>query len=211
MAALIRHVVQQGECLGSLAERYGVSWRRIWSLAENQPLRARERTPNLLFPGDILYVPERDPREEPRPTDQRHRFVLPGRPIRLRLRILAAGKPVKNEKYRLEVDGTVKQGKTDGDGKLDEPIPGQAAAGVLFLGKDDLRLDLEIGCLDPVREVTGAQARLHNIGYYCGAIDGRIGPISKSALLAFQETNRLSQSGEPDAATRERLVAKHGC
>ena len=211
MAAAIRHVVQQGECLGSLAERYGVAWRHIWSLSENYLLRSRERTPNLLFPGDVIHIPDRDVREEVRPTDQRHKFVRPGYPLRLRLRILAAGKPVKNERYLLEVDGLVREGSTDSDGVLDKPIPAQATAGVLLLGKERLRLDLEIGSLDPISEVSGAQARLHNIGYDCGAIDGHLGALSRSAVLAFQETSGLPQNGEPDAATRERLVTKHGC
>lgn len=201
------HVVQQGECLATLAERYGIAWQRIWSHAANHALWAGRRKPNILVPGDVVHVPDRETREEPRPTDQRHRFQLPGYPIKLRIRLLAAGTPVKNEAYVFEVAGSVRQGRTDGDGKLEEPIPASAMRGVLLIGKERVRLELEIGSLDPIAEVSGAQARLHNLGYFCGEINGQLNPPSRSALLAFQETYRLTQSGQPDTTTRECAAA----
>jgi Putative peptidoglycan binding domain/LysM domain len=206
-----KHVVAQGECLSSIAAQYGLAWSRIWNLPENNALRTTRKNPNVLFPGDVVHVPAREVRDESRSTEKRHRFMVKGVPVKLRLRLLAASKPLANEPYTLTIDGRTVKGTTDGRGEIDETIPASAESGVLILTKDKVRLELDIGHLDPITELHGVQARLHNIGYFCGDINGELTPVTRTALLAFQETSRLRATGEPDAATRDKLLEKHGC
>jgi len=70
------HTVVQGEHISHIARRYGfTSFKPIWHAGENAALREKRKTPDVLFPGDQVFIPDKGIREEPRPTDQRHRFV----------------------------------------------------------------------------------------------------------------------------------------
>jgi hypothetical protein len=204
------HVIQQGECVASLAYQYGFHWRRLWQLPQNQSLRAKRPNPNILYPGDILYIPDKQLRSESRSTTRRHPFVKKTEPVKLKIRLLAAGKPVANEPYQLKIDSAVLAGTTDPSGILIEVIPPGACAAQLVLTRARLEYQLEIGHLDPLTEVSGLQARLNNLGYHCGSVDGILGPLTRSALKTFQETYQLKLTGEPDAATLDKLKSEYG-
>jgi len=49
------------------------------------------------------------------------------------------------------------------------------------------------------------QQRLLELGYDPGPVDGVWGQKTKSALIEYQTTQKLSVTGEPDEPTRERL------
>jgi len=66
-----------------------------------------------------------------------------------------------------------------------------------------------VGHLDPVDEATGAQARLKNLGFDPGVIDGIVGPKTKAAIAAFQLRHGLQVSSSLDAQTRSRLQQLH--
>ena len=205
------HTVRQGECLSSIAESNGFTLGRLWNLSENAVLRQKRKNPNVLFPGDIVFVPTKENRYESRTTDKRHRFQRMGRSVELRLRLLSAGQPIANESYQLKIAGTALEGETDEEGKILRKIPYEATEALLWIDQRCLTLQLAVGCLDPVTEITGVQARLNNLGYRCGAVDGCLNPKTRSALKAFQETYRLTVNGEPDVETQDKLKGMHGC
>jgi hypothetical protein len=205
------HEVEQGDCLSSLASQNGLYWESVWALPQNLALRTKRKNPNILFPGDTVFVPEKELRYEDRRVDQRHQFVMKGEPVKLKIRFLAAGKPIAGETYLLKIAGQNLQGKTDSSGILEQQIPPDTTEATLILGKEKLEFPLEIGCLDPSAEVSGVQGRLNNLGFHCGAVDGIAGPLTRSALLTFQETYELDQTGKPDTATCEKLRSQHGC
>jgi hypothetical protein len=202
--------VQQGECLSSIAAARGFDWNTIWARPENSALRDKRKNPNVLLPGDSLFVPDKDLRYEARPTDQLHQFVKPAG-VKLKICLLAAGMPIANEPYKLQIDGKNLQGSTDKSGILEETVPPYATDASLVLENQNLTLPLKVGYLDPPTEISGVQGRLNNLGFHCGAADGIAGPLTQSALLAFQETYQLDQTGKPDAVTQEKLRSEHGC
>ncbi len=55
--------------------------------------------------------------------------------------------------------------------------------------------------------VARLQARLKELGYYTGAVDGAAGSGTVNAIKAFQKKNGLSQTGVADAATQAALFA----
>jgi len=57
----------------------------------------------------------------------------------------------------------------------------------------------------PVQNVFEAQLALARQAISSGSIDGRIGPQTRAALRAFQQKERLTVTGELDAATKEQL------
>lgn len=51
-----------------------------------------------------------------------------------------------------------------------------------------------------------AQQKLIQLGYDVGTVDGKLGPKTRSALIAYQRTSGLRQSGQLDPATSRRLL-----
>ena len=211
------HTVQQGECLSSVAKQYHLSdYRLIYDHPENAEFKRRRPDPNIIYPGDVLFIPDKELKEVPRPTDNKHKFKLKEQLVLLRIVVKDdQDHPYANKRYQLTVDDTQFDGRTNGQGLLEQKIPADATDGELkvWTGQDD-RIDfhgwkLSLGHLDPVETVTGVQARLNNLGFYCGAVDGIVGPMTSEALRDFQGKERLQQTGQIDATTRNRLKSKH--
>lgn len=57
-----------------------------------------------------------------------------------------------------------------------------------------------------VNDVTSAQQRLTDLGYWLGDIDGKVGPSTKQAILAFQKLNGLTTNSTLDDSTKAALV-----
>ena len=71
-----------------------------------------------------------------------------------------------------------------------------------------IRVELLIGHLDPVDEITGVQGRLVNLGYDC-EVSGVMDEPTMKALRLFQEKNGLTVSGQVEDTTRQKLVEIH--
>lgn len=202
------HTVLQGECFSSLAERYGfANWRTLYDHARNDELRAKRADPNLLAPGDIIFIPERAVRNERVPTGHIHEFTRLRQRTRLRLVLEEVGGVVyENRRYRLAIGGSSIEGVTDADGLLEQTIPAEATKAELTLFFDDGTQGvwtLQLGALDPIEESSGVRSRLRNLGYPCD-IDAMV-----EALYAFQAAEELPMTGLADEATRMRLWMRH--
>jgi len=204
------HRVQRGECLSSIAARAGFAWQYLWDLPENARLRERG-DPNVLLVGDEVFVPERRSGEQPAPAGQRHRFGRKGVPVWLRL-VLREGAQVRaNQPCTLAIGPNELESTSDGDGYVEFRIPPAERRAVLYVGEARDAYPLELGALDPIGVTSGVQARLNNLGFPSGKVDGIIGPRTRAALRAFQVHCELEPTGEPDSATRAELASRHGC
>lgn len=203
----------QGECAGSIAARHGVEWREIWDHPDNAALRERARDPSALLPGDALFVPEPAPRWEARATGASHRFKLHPAKAQVRLRFVEDDQPVAGASYRFSVTGSeepAREGTTDGEGRLTEEIDCDAVAAEVEFPERKLVYRLKLGHLDPVSEVSGAQARLGQLGFYHGPVSGELDEATALALWGFQLREGLTASGELDEATQAKLRDAYG-
>jgi hypothetical protein len=89
----MNYTVQPGDCIGSLAEANGLLWQTVWDHSENTALKEKRKDPNILFPGDVVFIPEIRLRIETKPVDQKHKFIRKGIPAKIRLRIMKAPEP----------------------------------------------------------------------------------------------------------------------
>ncbi len=211
---MIKYVVKQGDCLLSISEEHGFFWKTIWNHPENEQLRRKRGNPTVIYPGDVVSIPEKQPKEVSRPTEKRHRFRRRGVPAFLRLQVLdSAHKPRPILNYTLNIDGVLLSGKTDGDGRIKQTISPTARHTILTLndqGKIE-EYELPLGHIDPITEISGVQQRLINLGFDCAPVDGELGEKTRVALRAFQKKVGIQDTGEPDEITRERLKKTHGC
>lgn len=208
------HVVEQGEHLTRIAEKHGFADpRKIWDHPENADLKARRPNINVLFPGDVLFIPDREPKAEILPTGILHRFLrlaLPNVTLRLKVDDLH-GRPLGNASYTLQLEGgSAFEGSTDGDGTLEHDIPLDAQEGTCTLAESESEFNLEIGFLDPVVERSGQVARLHNLGYGAGVLSGEDDPHFRLAVEEFQLENGLGVDGICGEKTQAKLVEIHG-
>lgn len=141
-------------------------------------------------------------------TDARYRFRRRGVPARLRLQLQRDGTPRIGVRFRLEVDGTTTEGESDEQGIIGAWVSPRASRALLWLDGESEPLELLIGALDPVTTVRGVQQRLRNLGYECPD-HGRLDPLTRAALQAFQRQADLPPSGEPDPPTCKKLLAAH--
>ena len=71
------YTVQQGECLSSIARKCGFpDYATLYRDPENAAFRKKRPNPNVICPGDVLFIPDRAVKEIPSATDQQHQFTL---------------------------------------------------------------------------------------------------------------------------------------
>lgn len=207
------HKVKQGECISSIAEKYGLFPETIWDDAANAKLKETRKDLNVLYMGDVVVIPDKRDKEESGATEQRHRFIRKDVPNYLRIIVTDEDdEPLTDTPYLLTIDHEHRQNITDSEGLIEEPIPPNARKGKLLVGENEdiYEYDLDLGHLDPIDEITGVQARLNNLGFECGETDGILGSRTEGALAKFQKMNGLSQTGTIDDQTRNKLVEVHG-
>jgi N-acetylmuramoyl-L-alanine amidase len=206
-------VVRQGDCVHSVAASHGLGWRAVWEHPDNAELRRIRGKPGLLLPGDLITLPERRVRSLQAQANQANRFRGRAPEVRLALTLLDSGQPRSGRPFVLAVDGRTLRGTTDDHGKIDVRVPAAARGATLTVDEADGTKDvieLRFGALDPLAATTGVQARLHNLGYDVGEIDGAVGPRTRAALRSFQRQRGLAVTGEIDDQTRDELRSRHG-
>ncbi len=237
-----QHAMSQGESVESVAYAAGHLLETVWDAAENAELRELRTSPHVVHPGDVLFVPAPEPRDESLATGRRHVMQRLGIPSELTVRFLLDGEPRANAAYTFVIDGEERSGSTDGDGWLREPVsPLADRAEVRFTlepvedpdyleepADDDafhegpeppvepesdepleevFRFNLRH--MDPSTQVSGAQGRLHLLGYGLGGprgITGKLDDPTRAALSAFQADHELEVTGDLDDATKAKLA-----
>jgi hypothetical protein len=213
----VYYQVQQGDCLSSISKQYGFSdYEIIYHHPENAEFCRKRPNPNIIYAGDVLFIPDRTLEEVSRATDQRHTFQLNRPKVLLRLCMKDdLHQAYRNTKYHLRVGTDYYDGTTDGEGIVEHEIPADADEGeiTIYPGGDPAgyTFSLDLGDLDPLEETSGIDGRLCNLGF---------GPLDRSdyylsdderaeALEAFQERFGLDVTGELDDATRNKLRELH--
>jgi len=150
--------VRQGDCMARIAGRNGFLWEKLWDHPDNSDLKRLRQDPNVLFPGDVVIIPEKERRTVPGGTEERHRFQRHDRTALLRLELAGEdGEPWADVRYRLAIQTREMEGVTDGEGILEEEIPAGAEAGELTVwlpprqpdaGEEIIRMDGEEGDLN---------------------------------------------------------------
>lgn len=207
------HTISQGESTTRLAFEHGLFWKSVWDHGKNGELRRLRKDPNVLLTGDEIFLPALRRKEETCAHEKRHKFKRKGVPEKLNVRFLDLdGKPYANEPYKLIIDDRLKEGSLDGDGWLRAAIPPNARTAHVTVGKfgECASVEMNLGHLDPVSELTGVQARLRNLGCYQGPITGESSPEFELALANFREANGLDAKAGVDDEFRDKLKQVHG-
>ncbi len=212
------YTVKQGDYLSSIAAVNGFSdYLTIWNDPNNADLKSQRENPNVLFPGDQLFIPDLTQRTESRSTDQRHQFTLRKPDLKLRLVVEDLyEKPIANAQCQLIIEGKTRNVVTDDLGKIEEDIPPTAHNALLVISDPqtpfrDVQIPIKIGSLDPVDELSGMKIRLNNLGYFAGDPATAEDDQFRSAVEEFQCDHGLVVDGKCGKNTQAKLKQVHGC
>ncbi len=197
--------VKQGSCMESIAYSHGFFWETLWNLPENTELREKRKDPNVLLPGDRVFIPKLRIKEESCADQKRHRFRKKGVPAKIVIRFEVDGEPRADEPYLLVIDGKPSEGRTDDEGMVLLFISADAKKGRITFPESDRQYDLVLGGLDPITELSGVQGRLKDLGLFGGPVDNKMSPELTEAVRAFQEENGLEATGTLDKDTRQKI------
>lgn len=200
-------MVRAGECMASLAKRYGFrDWRTIYAHPDNDELRAKRPNPNHLHPGDEVVVPDKEQRIEARSTGARHTFVVRGGPTQLRIRL----RGMHALRYRLEVGGKIEEGAGT---MVEHDIEPDADEAMLHVWLADTEAPtvswrLALGHVDPIDEDSGAKRRLDNLGF-ATTHGHHIDEATERAAAAFERAEGAEPTGSLTDALKQRLRRAH--
>lgn len=211
------YTVEQGDHLSKIAKDNGFTdYTIIWNHPNNAELKKKRQSPNVLFPGDQVFVPDMEQKQESGATDKRHTFTVDTKPLKLCLVLEDQyEKPIGGAQCALRVKDQVTQPTTSADGKIEQDIPPDADKAFLVVRSDEtpyrnVLLVFNIGDLDPVDEVSGQVARLNNLGYFAGKLDGSDDDAFASAIQEFQCDFGLVVDGICGPKTQAKLKQVHG-
>lgn len=197
-----------------------------------------KRDPNLLFKGDdwsdgdTVKIPSPESKDESAGTGKTTTFEVDPTKLFLRLRVLNEDfTALKDADYELTVEDTptpfVKKGKTDANGQIETDVPVKAQKGTLAVavpppagqkgaGKTGMTWALDIGALNPILEqapddecVSGVQARLNNLGFHCGDVNGVSDETFEKQVESFRKTFGLAEGKTSDATLQNKLKEIH--
>lgn len=206
----INYTVKQGDCISSIAFEHGFFADTIRNHPNNAELKKKRKDLNILMPGDIVFVPDKQIKEVSEPTNQVYKFKCKNTPEKFKLQLLLHGEPRANEDYELEIEGLKFEGKTDSQGRLEHFIPPDAKKGKMILSNGAEIQELRLGNLNPSDEITGVQGRLRNLGLYFGPIDGKMSDELEEAIQEYQFTKNIEPDGKLTQTTIDALKQDYG-
>ena len=211
------HIVKQGDHLSSIAKKYGLPRKKIWNDPHNAALAGQRLNPNVLYPGDQVYIPDLTPNEFARPTDVNHKFAVDRQKVQLCLVLEDIyERPIANASCLLQCDGDSIALTSDSAGTIKHDIPADLQEATLTVQSaetpfKDERFSIKIGHLDPVDQITGQLARLNNLGYFAGDVGRQDTDALESAVEEFQCDQGLTVDGVCGPQTQAQLKKVHGC
>lgn len=205
------HTVKQGEHISNIADKYGfLDYLIIWDHAKNADLK-KQRNPNVLLPGDQIFIPDKKPKTELISTRRAHVFEVVSRSLKLQIVLKDPdGRPIVNMDGELEVEGTNFAVKSDAQGIVKSEISKPTIHGALRVPSLRIAFPFLVGFLDPVEEQSGCVARLANLGYYQASVPAKEHRL-RCAIEEFQYEHGIRVTGALDNATRAKLKEAHGC
>lgn len=216
MGAMRPYIVRQGDYLAKIAFEQGFDADEVWKHEKNKDLRESGRTPEVLCPGDQLFIAAQRSRSVAVALRSSNQFSAQVPIERVVVCFGDTETRVANEPFTAVGNGYRALGTTDGDGTATLNVPSTVREVALAFDKIELRVVLLVGHLDPGVEESGQEQRLANLGFGGASSDTHaveaalsVGP-NEPAISAFQVFAGLPVSGKMDEATAKALVREYG-
>jgi N-acetylmuramoyl-L-alanine amidase len=214
------HNVQQGETVSSIARKYGFpDWQALYNHPDNSALKEKRPNPDLIYPKDEIAIPERNLAKFKAKLNEKQTFKSKAKRNVIKLKIGAIGGVLwANRKVELKVDEDIIESTTDDDGiavfRLPKRHSHTAILNIYTLketSKPSYSVEVKLGHLDPITELTGQQARLSALGFDCGLLTPKTNKRYEKALVEYQQAMGLIVDGICGPETQKSLEKEYGC
>jgi N-acetylmuramoyl-L-alanine amidase len=216
-------VVDPGDRLSKIAHEAGVDPQAIWDHPANAELKKKRAHPEILLPGDRLFVPDKNPEQLAAKPKEVNHYQVETIPSELQVHLSLYEAPFPAGKaYEIFIDGT-SRGKlaTKQGGLVQFYVEPDVTEVTLVFADPPFECTLLVGHLDPIDEHGGIEQRLNNLGYACPITAPSLPSGSKAerdateknerlrgeAIRQFQEDAGLPLTGVMDDATNAKLDA----
>ena len=224
------YVVRSGEYITAIAHANGLDPITLWEHADNADLRKTRSHPEMLAPGDILYLPKPKAVKAPLTVGGDNAFVSNPPSVSVAITLNGSdGKPLAGKAVRVEEACGKKDYTTGGDGSLQFNVPCTTRVAVVRVVGTRTSFKVKVGNLDPHDSDAGALSRLRQLGFSGdeAAVSANGHPALQQtgdttndadaaqarlsqAVTAFQTAMGLPVTGQLDDATRSKLAEKYG-
>lgn len=82
------YTVRSGDCIGSIAHEHGLDWQVVWDHPKNAQLKKKRGNPNIVKEGDVVHLPDPEPKSVDIPTGSEHRFTVKRKMAKLKLKFV---------------------------------------------------------------------------------------------------------------------------
>ncbi|MCA9619430.1 MAG: peptidoglycan-binding protein [Myxococcales bacterium] len=220
---MMAYVVRQGDHLARLAAERGFDAAEVWNHDANRELRERRRNPQVLAPGDVIYLPEARQSRLRLTAKSQNRYQADMPTVRVDQVLTFGARPLADERYEVHgLGGEPLLRRTDREGRARFEAPAHLRHVHLYLPDQNVAALVQIGHLDPETEDQGLRDRLAHLGYLLPrgllppSLAGDVAdPATRAreiedALRRFQRDRELPENGAPDEATLAALLDAHG-
>jgi hypothetical protein len=192
------YVIKQGDYLAKVAHKLGFDADKAWQDDANSALRQARPNPNILWPTDVLYIP--DPSDPPTHAIQAgttNDFVsrVPMATVTVRF----SDPSLASQAFTIPELPDLTLQPTGADGTASFEIPVTVGTFTIAFTASGATFQLSSGGLDPIDTLSGVIQRLQNLGYL-DRVDPSLLPLDRvrMALGAFKAS--LSSDGAGDDA-----------
>jgi hypothetical protein len=218
------YVVRPGDYLTAIAHARGAKSDEIWQHPANARLRGLRKSPELLAPGDVIYLPIVAPKWLPVAIGEKNTFVahVPRVDVHVVLKN-SNGQPLAGKSVTTSPPLGPSPLTTDGSGALTMSVPCDVKLVRATLTDPNLTFDIRIGYLDPHDVTTGAVSRLRQLGYVADESPLLARPRSyleglhptdvplRQGVAAYQASKQTTATGDLDAQVMQQLHDDYGC
>ncbi|MDQ9092444.1 peptidoglycan-binding protein [Pseudoalteromonas haloplanktis] len=214
-----QHTVTQGETLLRIARQYGFrTSKSLYQHPINAEFRALRPDPNLIFPGDIIKIPQKTEKFMPLKIGSKNTFVVRDEKEYFRLKVAYDdGDDITGKRVVLNIGSQTIDTVLQSDGLIEVELNNNDA----LTGSVDLYLKagdttptksfaVQIGNLDPIDTLSGVQGRCNMLGFNCGKVDGVMGEKTRIGVKEFQYQHELEVDGIPGPKTKAKLQQVFG-
>lgn len=215
---MLAYVVKSGDYLAKIAHARGFDADQVWDDPKNADLKALRKDPNILHPGDVLYIPEPKPPDLPISGGSSNEYSATIPMVKVTIQFKDEGGLHANEKFVVDGGAVPAEGTSDGDGTVTFEVPVHVGSVRVDFPAHQLAYEVRVGGLDPVEESSGVASRLAHLGYGLDAAHEELreklfgkdeGRLAR-AIADFQRDHGLPETGLLDDATRAALKEAHG-
>ncbi len=189
------YVIRQGDYLAKLAYKFGFDADEVWNDPSNADLRALRSDPNVLWPTDVLYIP--DANTAP-PTSlvlgSTNTFVADIPTAKITVQFSEPG--YASQAYTVQELEDLTGLSTDDSGVATFSVPVTLGTATIVFTESGATFECNVGDLDPINTLSGVFQRLQHLGFIDAAMSLEAATLGlvRSALAAFKAAQSSDSS-----------------